>query len=180
MGVPRNRTGQHRWRTNTEVGDLIRGLARQQPDSAIAAKLNRMGKRTGRGHAWTEARVRSFRNHHAIAVYRSSCGTPPNHPKALSSPSISTAIVCQRLPTVYRRQTTAVLVEGLERAFEWFSGVPQEHLFDPMRAVAPSDGRAGRGKLVLNAEFLRQDGTETDVTGARHVCYTSRTRFAGH
>ena len=70
LNVPRNRTGQHRWRTSTEVGDLIRGLARQQPDSAIAATLNRLGKRTGRGNPWTDARVRSFRNDHAVAVYR--------------------------------------------------------------------------------------------------------------
>ena len=70
LSVVRNRTGQHRWSTSSEVGDLIRGLARQQPDSAIAATLNRLGKRTGRGNAWTEARIRSFRNHHGVGVYR--------------------------------------------------------------------------------------------------------------
>lgn len=70
LSVARNRTGQHRWRTSAEVGELIRGLARQQPDSAIAATLNRLGKRTGRGNAWTEMRVRSFRCHHAVPVYR--------------------------------------------------------------------------------------------------------------
>ena len=70
LSVARNRTGQHRWSTSAEVVDLIRGLARQQPDSAIAATLNRLGKRTGRGNAWTEARVRSFRNHHGVGVYR--------------------------------------------------------------------------------------------------------------
>ena len=36
LTVPRNRTGQHRWSTDAAVGDLIRGLARQQPDRAIA------------------------------------------------------------------------------------------------------------------------------------------------
>ena len=70
LSVARNRTGQHRWRTSAEVGELIRGLARQQPDSAIAATLNRLGKRTGRGNAWTEMRVRSFRCHHTVPVYR--------------------------------------------------------------------------------------------------------------
>ena len=70
LSVARNRTGQHRWRTSAEVGELIRGLARQQPDSAIAATLNRLGKRTGRGNPWTEVRVRSFRSHHAVPVYR--------------------------------------------------------------------------------------------------------------
>ena len=55
----------------------------------------------------------------------------------------------------YRRQTMAVLIEGLESAFRWFGGVPRELLFDQMRAVVLSDGRAGGGELVLNADFLR-------------------------
>ena len=40
------------------------------PDGAIAATLNRLGKKTRRGNSWTEARVRSFRNGHDVAVYR--------------------------------------------------------------------------------------------------------------
>ena len=59
LSVPRNRTGQHRWAASAEVVDLVRGLARQLPDGAIAATLNRLGKKTGRGNSWTEARVRT-------------------------------------------------------------------------------------------------------------------------
>ena len=70
LSVPRNRTGQHRWRTDTETEDLIRALARRQTDGAVAATLNRLGKRTGKGNTWTEVRVRSFRNGHGIAVHR--------------------------------------------------------------------------------------------------------------
>ena len=55
----------------------------------------------------------------------------------------------------YPRQTMAVLVEALESAFEAFGGVPEELLFDQMRAVVLSDDRAAGGGLVLNAEFLR-------------------------
>ena len=55
----------------------------------------------------------------------------------------------------YRRQTMAVLTEGLERAFARFGGVPKELLIDQMRAVVLSDGRVGGGELALNAEFLR-------------------------
>ena len=55
----------------------------------------------------------------------------------------------------YRRQTMAVLIEGLESAFGRFGGVPQELLFDQMRSVVVSDGRAGGGELVLNPDFLR-------------------------
>ena len=71
LSVPRNRTGQHRWAASAEVVDLVRGLARQLPDGSIAATLNRLGKKTGRGNSWTEARVRTFRNSHSVAVYRS-------------------------------------------------------------------------------------------------------------
>ncbi|MDE1147028.1 MAG: recombinase family protein [Azospirillaceae bacterium] len=70
LTVPKNQTGKHRWRTDADTGDLIRTLARQQPDGGIAAILNRAGKRTGKGNSWTEARVRSFRSAHGIAVYR--------------------------------------------------------------------------------------------------------------
>jgi hypothetical protein len=47
-----------------------RELARQMPDKQIARLLNRAGKPTGRGNGWTEVRVRSFRHHHEIAVFR--------------------------------------------------------------------------------------------------------------
>jgi excisionase family DNA binding protein len=70
LSVPRNRTGRHRWGIDAETGELIRSLARQQPDRAIAAVLNRAGRRTGRGNTWTEARVRSFRSTHGIAAHR--------------------------------------------------------------------------------------------------------------
>ena len=45
-------------------------LARLMPDRQIARLLNRSGKSTGYGNGWTEQRVRGFRNHHDIAVYR--------------------------------------------------------------------------------------------------------------
>lgn len=70
LTVPRNKTGQHRWSSDAEVCDLIRALARQQTDSAIAATLNRLGKKTGRGNPWTEVRVRSFRNQRDVAMHR--------------------------------------------------------------------------------------------------------------
>jgi excisionase family DNA binding protein len=70
LAVPRNKTGQHRWSSDADVGDLIRALARQQVDGAIAATLNRLGKRTGRGNPWTVARVRSFRSQHRVQAHR--------------------------------------------------------------------------------------------------------------
>jgi hypothetical protein len=65
-----NTAGKHRWTIPEDTLTLIRALARQMPDRQIVRLLNRAGKPTGRGNGWTEARVRSFRHHHEIAVYR--------------------------------------------------------------------------------------------------------------
>lgn len=65
----KNKTGQHRYATPDNVVLLVRELARVQPDQGIVAILNRLGVRTGRGHAWTEGRLRTFRTSHDIAVY---------------------------------------------------------------------------------------------------------------
>jgi len=55
----------------------------------------------------------------------------------------------------YPRQTLTTLIRGLESAFEFFGGVPQELLFDQMRTVVLSDERLGGSGLIMNAEFLR-------------------------
>ena len=51
-----------------------------------------------------------------------------------------------------------MVMTGLERAFRYFGGVPSELLFDQMKAVVTSDGRAVGGTLVLNEEFGRFAG----------------------
>ena len=70
FNVRKNRTGQHRWSATADVVDLVRVLARQMPDKAIAAVLNRAGKSTGRGNSWTRGRVCSLRNQQTIESYR--------------------------------------------------------------------------------------------------------------
>lgn len=62
-------TGQHRFVTSTETIDLIRSLARLQPDERIAATINRLGHRTAHGLTWSAPRVASIRNSHSIPVY---------------------------------------------------------------------------------------------------------------
>ena len=47
------------------------------------------------------------------------------------------------------------LIDGLEDAFRYFGGVPQELLFDQMKAVITRDLRLQGGALVRNLEFLR-------------------------
>ena len=56
-----SRSGEHRWQTSVETERSIRELSRMMPDGALAGLLNRLGKRTARGHTWTQARVCSFR-----------------------------------------------------------------------------------------------------------------------
>jgi excisionase family DNA binding protein len=68
--VKKNKFGRNRWVTDADVTDLVHVLARQMPDQAIAAVLNRSGKSTGRGNSWTRSRVCSLRSKRGIAPYR--------------------------------------------------------------------------------------------------------------
>jgi hypothetical protein len=65
----------------------------------------------------------------------------------------------------YPRQDMATLYDGLEEAFFYFGGVPQELLFDQMKAVITRDLRLEGGALIRNVEFLRF---------ARHWGFTPR------
>jgi len=70
MRVKKNKIGHTRWAVEASVIDLVRVLARQLPDNAIAAILNRSGKLTAHGATWTRTHVCSLRNTHGISVYR--------------------------------------------------------------------------------------------------------------
>jgi len=63
------RTGQHRYVTDSDLVEIVRTLARIEPDARIAAILNRNQRRTAHGQIWTAKRICSLRRHHAIAVY---------------------------------------------------------------------------------------------------------------
>lgn len=69
LTVRKNRAGQHRYRTDHQVVDLVRDLAPGTRDRDIASILNRLGLRTGKGNTWTEGRVRSLRNAVGIPAY---------------------------------------------------------------------------------------------------------------
>jgi hypothetical protein len=65
-----NTAGRHNPRIPDDTIALVRELTRLMPDQQIARLLNRTGVETGHGNAWTLERVRGFRNHHGIAVFR--------------------------------------------------------------------------------------------------------------
>ncbi len=69
LEVGKNQPGSHRWKTDLEIERIIRALARLMPDAGIAGLLNRLGKRTAKGHSWTRNRVCCFRNDHQIPVH---------------------------------------------------------------------------------------------------------------
>jgi hypothetical protein len=62
--------GRHRYVTDDDLVEIIRTLARIEPDARIASILNRNQRRTAHGQEWTAKRVCSLRNNHAIPVYR--------------------------------------------------------------------------------------------------------------
>jgi DNA invertase Pin-like site-specific DNA recombinase len=70
LTVKKNKVGQTRWTVAADVVDLVRVLARQLPDNAIAAILNRSGKVTGHGAAWTRTHVCRLRKTNGITVYQ--------------------------------------------------------------------------------------------------------------
>ena len=63
-------TGRHRYVTDDDLVEIVRMLARIEPDARIASILNRNQRRTAHGQIWTAKRICSLRNNHAIAVYR--------------------------------------------------------------------------------------------------------------
>jgi excisionase family DNA binding protein len=63
------RTGQHRFITDKNTVELVRELARLQPDAMIASILNRNGDRTPHGERWTVRTISGLRNRHEIKVY---------------------------------------------------------------------------------------------------------------
>jgi len=64
------RTGEHRYATDKDLVEIIRVLARIEPDERIASILNRNQRRTAHGEVWTAKHVCAVRNHHEISVYR--------------------------------------------------------------------------------------------------------------
>lgn len=63
------RSGQHRFVTDANIIELVRGLARLQSDGMIASILNRNGHRTRHGERWTARSICSLRHRHAIDVH---------------------------------------------------------------------------------------------------------------
>ena len=63
------RSGHHRYFTDKDIVEIVRRLARIEPDARIAAILNKNQRRTAHGKIWTTKHICTLRSHHAIPVY---------------------------------------------------------------------------------------------------------------
>jgi DNA invertase Pin-like site-specific DNA recombinase len=141
-----NTVGKHRWTIPEDTLTLVRELARQMPDKQIARLLNRAGKPTGRGNGWTEVRVRSFRYHHEIAVYRpgewaergeitleAAAGiigvTPMTVLRMVQRGEIKGRQLCRGAPWVIRAEDVAAFGAG-KRANESLTSNQEQQSFD--------------------------------------------------
>ena len=64
------RSGRHRFVTDAGLVDIVRILARIEPDARIASILNRNQRPTAHGETWTDKRICSLRHNYEIPVYR--------------------------------------------------------------------------------------------------------------
>jgi DNA invertase Pin-like site-specific DNA recombinase len=91
-------TGQHRYVTDDDLVEIVRLLARIEPDERIASILNRNKRRTAHEQNWTGKRVCSLRNNHAIQVYREG----ERQARGEMSVSESAAALCVTPTTILR------------------------------------------------------------------------------
>jgi len=122
LAVARNRKGHHGRRTDTDVVELVRELARVCDDGDIARILNRLGLRTGTGNGWTCARVCSLRSYREIPVFdvlaernwlnlaetARECGvSPPAVRKLIEERLLSARQIVQHAPWIIERADLA-------------------------------------------------------------------------
>ena len=164
LNVVKNRIGQHRWTTNVEVQILIAQLARQLNDGSIASLLNRLGHRSGKGHTWTEMRIRSFRGDHRIAVYKA------GEREARGELTLEQA--AETLGTSKMR-VLRMISSGLLAATQACKGAPWIIQAVDMQRPEIGAAVAARGISPLPAD-PRQTSFELQSRG--EVCIMSRTR----
>ena len=70
LQVERNKPGQHRYKADRPVIELVSELAKICPDKSAAAILNRLGYKTGQEKTWNASRVAGLRGYHKIAPFQ--------------------------------------------------------------------------------------------------------------
>jgi excisionase family DNA binding protein len=72
LRVKKNATGKHNRCTSLEAIEIIRSMSGKFPDDQIAATLNRLSLRTGKGNTWREGNVRTVRSYHELPAFMAS------------------------------------------------------------------------------------------------------------
>jgi DNA invertase Pin-like site-specific DNA recombinase/predicted DNA-binding transcriptional regulator AlpA len=70
LSMTLNKTGQHTRVTGDDVVDLVRQLAANYTDTAIAVILGKQGRRTATGLTWTKSHVKALRDARGIPAYQ--------------------------------------------------------------------------------------------------------------
>lgn len=69
VSVRKNKTGEHRYKADPNIVQLVTDLAKIISDAQIAVCLNRLGVRSSKNLTWTRKRLASFRNNRGIPSY---------------------------------------------------------------------------------------------------------------
>jgi hypothetical protein len=94
LRVAKLKTGEHSRCTKPEAVDILRQMSGRYTDEQIARTLNRLRLKTGAGNTWSEARVRSSREHLKLPAYRN--GPPEDRVNMLQAAQrlgVSTTLV---------------------------------------------------------------------------------------
>lgn len=94
LRVAKMKTGEHSRCTKPEAVDILRQMSGRYTDEQIARTLNRLRLKTGAGNTWSEARVRSSREHLKLPAYRN--GPPEDRVNMLQAAQrlgVSTTLV---------------------------------------------------------------------------------------
>ena len=70
LRVAKGKVGEHSRCTKPEAVEIVRQMSGRYTDEQMARTLNRLRLKTGAGNSWSEARVRSLREHWKLPAYR--------------------------------------------------------------------------------------------------------------
>ncbi len=114
-------------RTSEDTVALVRRLAVQHPDTAIAGILNRQGRTSARGQAFTASIVSSLRTHWKIPCHQSDCAPDDSAPVTVAEAARELGVVAS---TVHRW-----INDGFIPAEQTTAGAPWRiQLTDELRA----------------------------------------------
>jgi DNA invertase Pin-like site-specific DNA recombinase len=122
-----NKTGGHFRTTDEDTVALVRRLAKRHDDKTIAAVLNKQGRRTGTGLAFTRSRVTSLRASYSIPVYTPATVSPASDDDLVVTIYQAERILAVDHSTIYRWLNTGFITgEQLTPGGPWHLRITNE------------------------------------------------------